>query len=165
VPNGKLASSTVTNWSRLNKRWLNFTLRITYDARRADLERLLAALRELLTSRGTVEPASVVVRLMGFGDVGYEILVRCYILKEDWGEFTIETQDIYLDVLRLIERLRLHLSFPARTFLNEPPPEPLAEQAIPGGSGGPVIPPAPAVATAPPPDESPPLPFVGGTRG
>jgi len=49
---------------------MNFTLRITYDARRTDIERLLAALRELLTSRGTVEPASVIVRFMGFGDYG-----------------------------------------------------------------------------------------------
>lgn len=164
VPNGKLASSTVTNWSRLSKRWMNFTLRITYDARRTDIERLLAALRELLTSRGTVEPASVIVRFMGFGDMGYEILVRCYILKPEWAEFTNETQDIYLDILRLIERLRLHLAFPARTFLNEPPPEPFKEQDIPGGSGGPTVAPAPMASTAPLPPDTPPLPFVGGTR-
>jgi MscS family membrane protein len=165
VPNGKLASSTVTNWSRLNKRWVNLTLRITYDARRAEIERLLVALRELLGSRSTVESSSIIVRFVGFGDMGYEILVRCYILKPDWADFTTEQQDVYLDILRLLERLRLHLSFPARTFLNEAPPESApTEQAIPGGPGGPSVAPAPAL-TAPPPPDSPPLPFVGGTRG
>jgi MscS family membrane protein len=165
VPNGKLASSTVTNWSRLSKRWMNFTLRITYDARRVDLEALLKALRELLTSRGTVEPSSVVVRLMGFGDNGYDLLVRCYILKPDWAEFTDEQQAIYLDILRLLERLRLHIAFPARTFLNEPRPDLVSETIIPGGAGGPGAVPMSAAATAPLPPDSPPLPFVGGSRG
>lgn len=128
VPNGKLASSVVTNWSRLHKRWVNLTLRITYDAGRASLEGLMAALRELLTSRDSVEADSVLVRFIGFGDHGYEILVRCYVFRADWGEFTGEREAIYLDMLRLIEERGLHIAFPARTFLGEaaPPPPPKA---------------------------------------
>src|SRR3982751_4471798 len=37
VPNSKLASAPILNWSRLNKRWYNTTLRVSYNATRQDI--------------------------------------------------------------------------------------------------------------------------------
>src|SRR5262249_35855949 len=41
VPNSVLANSAILNWSRLSKRWIDMTLRITYDASRSDILKLL----------------------------------------------------------------------------------------------------------------------------
>lgn len=111
VPNSKLASSAILNWSRLSKRWINSTLRIRYDARPAQIETLLERLRVMLAERELVEKSSILVRLVEFGENGLEILVRCYITLPDWGEFSTEKEAIYLEILKIIEELGLHIAF------------------------------------------------------
>ncbi len=110
VPNSKLASAPVQNWSRLDKRWLDFRLVITYDARRSDLEALLEHIRALLAGREQVEPDSVIVRLFSFGENGFEVLVRCYITLIDWKAYAAEREAINLEILRLVEEAGLQLA-------------------------------------------------------
>lgn len=125
VPNSTLANSAILNWSRLSKRWINLTLRITYDASRQRIEDLLEAIREMLKGRELVDPESVVVHLINFGDFGMEILVRGYVKLADWGAFTAEKEQIYLEILRLLEERDLHIAFPARPlYSGETPPAP-----------------------------------------
>jgi MscS family membrane protein len=114
VPNSTLANSAILNWSRLSKRWVNMTLRITYDADREHIEQLLERLREMLKSREHVDSDTVLVRLINFGDFGMENLVRCYITLADWGEFTQERESINLEILKIVEELGLHIAFPGR---------------------------------------------------
>ncbi len=126
VPNSTLANSAILNWSRLSKRWINVTLRITYDTRRESLENLLAVLREMLAAREHVDSDSIVVHFINFGDAGLELLIRCYVKLADWGEFTAEKELIYLEIMGIIEALGLHIAFPARPVYSgtAPPPQP-----------------------------------------
>jgi MscS family membrane protein len=110
VPNNKLASAPVLNWSRLHKRWLDFRLVITYEAHRSDLETLLERIRAMLAGREQVEPDSVIVRLFSFGENGFEVLVRCYITLIDWSAYAAEREAINLEILRLLEAGELHLA-------------------------------------------------------
>jgi MscS family membrane protein len=116
VPNSKLASAPVLNWSRLSKRWYNTTLRVTYDARRSDLTQLMDGIRAMLLEREQVETGSIVVHFINFGDHGFEILVRCYIRLADWNTFTAEKEIINLEIMRIFEELNLKIAFPSRTL-------------------------------------------------
>ncbi|MBZ0288624.1 MAG: mechanosensitive ion channel family protein [Anaerolineae bacterium] len=114
VPNSVLANSAILNWSRLSKRWINMTLRITYDAQRGDMQALLEQLRDMLKSREHVDSDSVLVSFINFGDAGMEILIRCYVTLADWAAFTSEREHINLEMMKIIEDLGLHIAFPAR---------------------------------------------------
>jgi MscS family membrane protein len=114
VPNSVLANSAILNWSRLSKRWINMTLRITYDARRDDIQSLLEQVRAMLKSREHVAPDGMLVSFINFGDAGMEILIRCYITLADWPSFTAEREQINLEIMKIVEDLRLHIAFPAR---------------------------------------------------
>jgi MscS family membrane protein len=114
VPNSVLANSAILNWSRLNKRWINMTLRITYDAQRRDIQSLLERVRDMLKSREHVAPDGMLVSFINFGDAGMEILIRCYILLGDWPAFTAEREQINLEIMKIIEELGLHIAFPSR---------------------------------------------------
>lgn len=116
VPNSKLASAPVLNWSRLSKRWYNVTLRVTYDARRGDLTLLMERIRAMLLARELVQADSVLVNFINFGDNGFEILVRCYINLADWTAFTAEKEIINLEIMGIFEQLNLKIAFPARTL-------------------------------------------------
>lgn len=114
VPNSKLASSPIMNWSRLSKRWYNTTLRLTYSASRQDIVDLMTNIRAMLTAREQVQADSIIVNFINFGDSGYEILVRCYIHLADWSLFTSEREAINLEIMRIFEELGLKIAFPAR---------------------------------------------------
>jgi MscS family membrane protein len=110
VPNSMLASAAILNWSRLSKRQIDMTVGISYEADAERMQRLLDEVRELLCNRASVENDSIVVYLINFGSTSLEVLVRCYINIPDWKEFTAEKEQILLDVLRIVNRLGLHVA-------------------------------------------------------
>jgi MscS family membrane protein len=116
VPNSKLASSPILNWSRLSKRWYNTTLRVTYSASRQDIVELMKRIRAMLAEREKVQADSIIVNFINFGDFGYEILVRCYINLADWPAFTAERETINLEIMRIFEELGLKIAFPSRAL-------------------------------------------------
>ena len=69
VPNSTLAASAILNWSRLAKRRIDLTLGVTYATTPDAMEALLQSLRTMLKARETVDPASVIVYLIEFGDL------------------------------------------------------------------------------------------------
>ena len=116
VPNSKLASSPILNWSRLSKRWYNTTLRVNYSATRQDIVELMTRIRAMLTAREQVQADSVIVNFINFGDNGFEILIRCYINLVDWPAFTTERETINLEIMRIFEELGLKIAFPGHAI-------------------------------------------------
>lgn len=114
IPNSKLVASAILNWSRLSKRWMNLTLRITYDATAAQIQALIERLRDMLTGREYVESDSVMVFFTNIGEQALEVLVRCYITLPDWAEFSREKEKINLDIMQIIEELGLQIAVPNR---------------------------------------------------
>jgi MscS family membrane protein len=115
LPNSKLVSSAILNWSRLSKRWLNLTLRIDYNANSQQIQSLIERLRTTLAEREHVETDSVVVFFTNFGDQALEVLVRCYIMQPEWTDFSREKEAINLEIMRIIEELHLSIALPNRT--------------------------------------------------
>jgi len=134
VPNSVLANSAILNWSRLSKRWINMTLRITYDADRQAMLTLLENLRAMLKGREYVDADSVLVRFIHFGDAGMEILIRCYVLLAEWDAFTAERETINLEIMRIVEDLGLHIAFPARAVYIDTTPRAPMNMNLPGAS-------------------------------
>jgi MscS family membrane protein len=119
VPNSKLASSAILNWSRLSKRRLNTILSLKYDARPDQIRTLCQRIRDLLNARDSVQKDSIVVYFIEFGESGLNVLVRCYLLLPDWGEFTAEQESIYLEIFDIVEEVGLSLAFPSRSVYIE----------------------------------------------
>lgn len=123
IPNNSLASNPITNWSRLSKRRINTTIGLTYQTSSAQLRGLLHVLREMLQNHPLVEKDSVVVIFTHFGENSLEILVRCYLTIEDWTEFHLEQEKIFLDIMDMVQQMGLEIAFPSRTIYIEEMPE------------------------------------------
>ncbi|MBZ0278210.1 MAG: mechanosensitive ion channel family protein [Anaerolineae bacterium] len=123
VPNSRLANSVVTNWSRLRKRWINFTLGITYAATADQLETLIERLTAMLKARDKVEASSVQVLFDNFNESSLDILIRCYVYLPDWLEWMQEKQQINLAIMRIVDELGLSIAFPSRSIYIEAMPE------------------------------------------
>jgi len=105
VPNKQLANSVILNWSRLSKRMVNFTMRIAADTSREEIEQVLDAIRTMLANRERVDANSVVVYFTNFGEMGFELLIRCYVAIADWTEFQREREAINLEIMRILSEV------------------------------------------------------------
>ncbi len=83
------------------------------------MEALLDALRTMLKGRETVDPDSVVVYFIEFGDSALNILIRCYVNLADWGAFTAEKEKVLLEVMRVVDSVDLQIAFPSRSIYIE----------------------------------------------
>jgi MscS family membrane protein len=119
VPNSRLANSAITNWSRLSKRRMDYTLGVTYSSTSSDMRLLLHRIRELLRSQETVDPDSVQVYFVSFGESSLDILIRAYVHIADWGEFHAEQERINLEIMDIVASLGMSVAFPSRSLYVE----------------------------------------------
>ena len=128
VPNSKLTSGPILNWSRLSKRWINFTLGVSYNTSSGEMRTLLERIRELLLAHERVDPDSVVVLFTDFGDSALNILIRCYLYEPDWVKFHEYKQDINLQIMDIVAEMGLSIAFPSQSlYIENLPPLPLGQ--------------------------------------
>lgn len=133
IPNNLLNNCEILNWSRLAKRRLDLVLLLRYDSAPELIEVFLGRARELLQERETVQKDSIVVYFINFNASALEVMVRCYILLADWGEFTAEKQAINLQLIDLAHEVGVSFAYPSTSLYveqmptfnmkNVPPPE------------------------------------------
>ncbi|MFN8379774.1 MAG: mechanosensitive ion channel family protein [Anaerolineae bacterium] len=116
VPNSKMASASVINWSRLGKRLINVTFGITNTTAPEELESLLSRLRDVLLRFPAVEINSVQVHFVNIGAQSLEVLVRAYLLIVDVTEFRAEQERILLALKREVDLMQLKISGPSQTL-------------------------------------------------
>lgn len=119
VPNNLLTNAVVLNWSRLEKRRINFTIGLTYDSTAQQIRALVHHIRELLKNAENVDPETVVVHFVEFGGSSLDVLVVCQVLLADWGEFTARKEELYLDIMEIVEQLGLGFAFPSQSVYIE----------------------------------------------
>jgi MscS family membrane protein len=129
VPNNLLTNAVVLNWSRLEKRRLNFTIGLTYDTTSQQIRTLIQHLRELLKNTEDVDPESVIVHFVEFGASSLDIIVISQVLLPAWGDFTARKEDIYLEIMEIVEKLGLSFAFPSQSVYIENMPGVMTPQA------------------------------------
>ncbi|MGB1287958.1 MAG: mechanosensitive ion channel family protein [Aggregatilineales bacterium] len=123
VPNRILADNALTNWSRLTKRRLDFYIGMTYDSSRKQMQTLVDQIRSMLKSTDDVDPDSVVVNFVEFGDSALSIRIICYVLLSDWNAYTSRTEDINMNIMEIVENLGMSMAFPSTSLYVESMPE------------------------------------------
>lgn len=138
VPNALIAKSPITNWSRLTRRRMDFTLGINYGASSQQLRQLVVDIREMLLSRELVVADSIVVHFVNFGENALEIRIIAAILQANWGAFTAEREAINFLIMDIIEAAGLQIAMTNQVIqveglaprLYHDEPEPTAQQAV-----------------------------------
>jgi len=119
VPNNLLSNAVVLNWSRLEKRRINFTIGLTYDATAQQIRAVVHHIREMLKQADDVDPETVVVHFVEFGASSLDILIICQVLLADWGEFTARKEELYLNIMEVVENVGLGFAFPSQSVYIE----------------------------------------------
>ena len=136
VPNGKLAASSITNWTRLSKRRLDMNLGLTYDTNPEQILSVVQAIRNLLDGHPRVIADSVFVQFFAFNDSSLDVRIICYINEPDWGEFHAIKEDIYIRMMSILEERGVEIAFPTQTMVMRD----AAKSPLLGGGGSTAFP-------------------------
>lgn len=123
IPNGVLASGSITNWSRLSRRRLDMNLGLTYDTNPDQMLTVVQAIRDMMDAHPRVIPDTLFVQFFEFNASSLDIRIICYINEPGWNDFHAIKEDIYIRIMRLLEDRGLSIAFPTRTIVmhNENP--------------------------------------------
>ena len=122
VPNNLLTNAAVLNRSRLEKRRLDATLTFTYSTTADQLRAVVSEIRELLQNTEDVDAESVIVHFTDFNSSSLDVRIICQVLLADWREFTARKEDVYLEIMGIVERLGIEFAFPSRSVYIESAP-------------------------------------------
>ncbi len=120
VPNGMVASSAITNWTRLSKRRLDMNLGLTYSTRPDQILSVVQAIRDMLENHPRVLVGdSVFVQFFNFNECSLDLRIICYINEPNWGLFHAIKEDIYIRMMQILDEHGVSVAFPTRTLVIE----------------------------------------------
>lgn len=116
IPNSTIANEPITNWSRLEKRWLNFAVALPFATTAGEIETFTSEVKAALQRREHVEPESVMTLFTEYDSSALSILIRCYVRLPNYADALAERMAVNLEINRVIDRLGLRLAVPARSL-------------------------------------------------
>lgn len=111
VPNSGLAKSNITNWSKMGKRKVSFSLNVTYDTTAVQMEELLGRIRSMLQHHPGVHPDTIFVNFESFGQHGLELLVYFFTKATDRKSYLDVREDVNLKLMRILDELGVKIAF------------------------------------------------------
>ena len=119
LTNSTVSSATINNGTLRNKRLYRFTLGVTYDTSRPQLEQLMTDLTAMLKASPYTYEDSVLVKLNGFGASSIDLLVSAYLRTADMTRFLQMQNDLNLDLMDVMQKNGVDFAFPSTTVYLE----------------------------------------------
>lgn len=116
IPNATVSNSTILNFSRRDRRTIKFTLGVSYDTTKQQMEKVTKRLKEMLANHPRVHPDFIIVSFQNFGESTLEILVYFFVNTPSYVEQLEINQDINLRIMDILNELGISIAFPARNI-------------------------------------------------
>ncbi len=119
LPNANVSATTINNGTNREKRMYRFTLGVTYDTTRPQLESLMADIETMLKEYPHAHEDSIIVRLSGFGDSSIDLLISCYLNVVDLPAFLGMQNELHLNIMDIMEKNKTSFAFPSTSVYLE----------------------------------------------
>jgi MscS family membrane protein len=116
VPNSMLVRATVDNYGRREVRRVKTMLSLTYDTPPEKIEAFCEGVRELIRLHPYTWKDSYHVYFNQFSASSLDVLLYMFLECPDWATELRERQRLFLDILRLADRLGVSFAFPTQTL-------------------------------------------------
>lgn len=125
VPNSDVASIAIENCSAMPKRRLLTSIGIAYGTTGAQMEEIIAGIKELLRADERIEDDTWRVHFDTFGTSSLEILMQCWMISPNYVNFLTVKQELFLEMMKVVERAGTSFALPTQAIhMNERPPGP-----------------------------------------
>jgi MscS family membrane protein len=115
VPNAELMTATIDNMGRRQYRRIRCMISVTYSTAPEQLEALCEAIRELVRRHPYTRKDYYHCYVNQFAASSIDILLYCFHEVPDWGTELRERQRLFVDIIRVANRLGVEFAFPTQT--------------------------------------------------
>ena len=119
ITNSQICASTVQNTALRTMRPYKFTLGVTYNTTRPQLEQLMADLKKMLDESPYTEKGANIVRLTSFGDSSINILISAYLTTNVYATFLQQQNDLNLNIMDVMQADGVDFAFPSTSVYIE----------------------------------------------
>jgi MscS family membrane protein len=116
IPNSQFTTAVVDNMGRRHYRRIKTYLTVQYDTTPEQLEAFCEGIRELIRSHPYTRKDYFHVYFNRFGENSLDVLLYCFLACPDWSAELRERERLFLDIVRLAQRLDISFAFPTRTL-------------------------------------------------
>ena len=119
IPNSKLVDEPITNATRMNKRYVDMTIGLTYDADAATLRNVIEDIKSMLEAHLEIQQDRILVAFKGFGDSSQDIRIL-YFTKTTALDPSLRVQeDINFKIKDIVEKNGASFAFPSVSIYEE----------------------------------------------
>ena len=116
IPNAQFADMQIVNWAKCDTMLINETLGLRFETDAEQMRYVLAKIREMLHSHPRIEPETIRVRFIGFGDSSKNVDLRIYAKTREWNDFYSIREDVLLRIDDIVEAAGTGFAFPSQTL-------------------------------------------------
>ncbi len=116
IPNKTVAAETITNYSRYIRRRVEQVIGLTYDTTPAQMEAIVAEIRDILTREPLIDKASVMVFFRDLNASSMDIWIVYETPDPDFQKHMAVRQRMNLAIMRAVEAKGLSFAFPTQTI-------------------------------------------------
>ena len=116
IPNSKITSESVINWSKLKTRRLDYTLNLEMGTSIEKIQKLVKELKVVISSKDYVKEDTVYVGFSDISEYSSDIKIYFYITEIDYGKYLDIKQDFNLEFLQILEKENIALAYPTQTI-------------------------------------------------
>lgn len=116
IPNKTVVDSSITNWSRLNRRQVKMTLGVTYDTPEDKIRAVITDIHDMLETHERVTHDKKLVEFVEFGASSLDILIIYFASTIVWDEMQRIKADVNMKILGIVTKNGVSIAFPTTTF-------------------------------------------------
>ena len=116
VPNSFLINVKVDNYGRRQYRRVKTMLSVTYDTPPESMEKFCEGIREIIRKHPYTRKDYFHVYFNQFSASSLDILLYCFLDVKDWSVELRERQNLFLDIIRLANRLEIKFAYPTQSI-------------------------------------------------
>jgi len=116
LPNGQLSEKRIESLTARDRLRLFCQINLVYATTEQQMREILSKIEKTLREHSMIWPDDVIVRFTGFGDSSLNVEATAWFQTTDWYEFQSIRQDIFLEIMRVVERSGSKFAMPTRTI-------------------------------------------------
>jgi MscS family membrane protein len=119
IPNSTVSELKIESYAKRDRIKLYAKLGMRYESTSEQLKFLIDGITKILTDYPKTVEETPRVRFVGFGDFSLDLEVLAYLDCEDWADFLKSREEIYFDIMALVEKSGTDFAFPSQTIYVE----------------------------------------------
>lgn len=123
VPNSEIANQKIDNMGLREYRRILTYVGVTYDTPTEKLEAFMEGIKNIIKANPNTRKDYFHVVFNRFGPSSLDIMLYFFFRVPDWSTELVETQNVFLEIVRLAEKIGVDFAFPTQSLHIETMPE------------------------------------------